>query len=536
MNKLLRFLSIFLLSAVFSSVSAETYEFQFTKEQVFKNTGETKDLGGKNWTLTTNATSSSMRYSDYSGLNLSLSGQKGLNVKLSTSNFAGTITKVKINVGGSSATASVKVGGSALGAEQALSYSSADYTFEGSASGELELNFNFTNPYGSIYIKSITVVYDASGKKPAGLKFESSEIKAILKQPFTEPKLTNPNNLPVTYSSTNTAVAEVDANTGKVTLKAVGTTMIQASSEETETLAAGSASYTLNVQDGKEKTSIWTRPFISYSSPLEMTVGEKKTVIGIVNNSTYKEVSGLEEFITYSSSKPEVASVDEHTGKVTALQEGEATITINFAGNDFYQPSSRTYNVVVHPLETLELTVTEAGYATISSEKVLDFTSLPELKLYTITETKDNKATTREFRFKTLRGNNGLLVQAAPGTYQIPISISEVGYEPVGNLLKAVANTDVTADGTQYVLSNVDGVVGFRQVVTGDKIKKNTAYLQVAGGAAKTFVLDGEATGINLPNVETPNADGIMYNLSGQRVSKNYKGIVIINGKKVIRK
>lgn len=533
MNKLLRFLSIFLLSAVFSSVSAETYEFQFTKEQVFKNTGETKDLGGKNWTLTTNATS--MYFSTYSNaFSLRKSGSGGTQVKLSTADFSGTITKVIVFAGGGfSAKASVKVGGSAFQDETPLNYDIKEYPFTGSASGELELNF--TNPYGSIDIESITVEYDASGKTPAGLKFETSSINAKLKLPFTEPTLTNPNNLPVTYSSTNTAVAEVDANTGKVTLKAEGTTTIQARSEETETLAAGRASYRLNVI-GKERTIIDTDPYVRYSKPLEMTVGEKKTVIGIVKNSSHEKVQGVEEFITYSSSKPEVVSVDEHTGELTALQEGEAAITINFAGNDDYKPSSRTYNVRVHPLVTLELTVTEAGYATISSEKVLDFTSLPELKLYTITETKDNKATTREFRFKTLRGNNGLLVQATPGTYQIPISISEVGYAPVGNLLRAVANTDVTADGTQYVLSNVGGVVGFRQVVTGDKIKKNTAYLKVAGGAAKTFVLDGEATGINLPNVETPSADGIMYNLSGQRVSKNYKGIVIINGKKVIRK
>nr|WP_308535448.1 Ig-like domain-containing protein [uncultured Prevotella sp.] len=530
MNKLLRFLSIFLLSAVFSSVSAETYEFQFTKEQVFKNTGETKDLGGKNWTLTTNATF--MYFSTYSNaFSLRNSGSGGTQVKLSTADFSGTITKVIVFAGGSSsAKASVKVGGSALGTEQTLSYNSADYTFEGSASGELELNF--TNPTTALNISKITVEYEASGKTPAGLKFETSSINAKLKLPFTEPTLTNPNNLPVTYSSTNTAVAEVDANTGKVTLKAEGTTTIQARSEETETLAAGRASYTLNVI-GKERTTVWPSPFVS---SLEMTVGEKKTVIGVVNNNDYEKVEGVEEFITYSSSKPEVVSVDEHTGEVTALQEGEATITINFAGNDDYKPSSRTYNVRVRPLETLELTVTEAGYATISSEKVLDFTSLPELKLYTITATNDNKATTKEFSYKILRANNGLLVQAVPGTYQIPISASEVGYAPVGNLLRAVANTDVTADGTQYVLSNVDGVVGFRQVVTGDKIKKNTAYLRVAGGAAKTFVLDGEATGINLPNVETPSADGIMYNLSGQRVSKNYKGIVIINGKKVIRK
>ena len=30
--------------------------------------------------------------------------------------------------------------------------------------------------------------------------------------------------------------------------------------------------------------------------------------------------------------------------------------------------------------------------------------------------------------------------------------------------------------------------------------------------------------------------DGVMYNLAGQKVGKDYKGVVIVNGKKVMMK
>jgi hypothetical protein len=45
-------------------------------------------------------------------------------------------------------------------------------------------------------------------------------------------------------------------------------------------------------------------------------------------------------------------------------------------------------------------------------------------------------------------------------------------------------------------------------------------------------------TGINTPVVDKNQLDpkGIMYNLSGQRVDENYKGIVIQNGKKYLKK
>lgn len=48
-----------------------------------------------------------------------------------------------------------------------------------------------------------------------------------------------------------------------------------------------------------------------------------------------------------------------------------------------------------------------------------------------------------------------------------------------------------------------------------------------------TLSVSDEATGIRQFDAETKNSESI-YNLSGQKVSKNYKGITIRNGKKVI--
>lgn len=65
------------------------------------------------------------------------------------------------------------------------------------------------------------------------------------------------------------------------------------------------------------------------------------------------------------------------------------------------------------------------------------------------------------------------------------------------------------------------------------------AFFKVANASAKeniavTFV-DGAATGINAVSAQKAN-DAVRYNLAGQRVGKDYKGLVIMNGKKFINK
>lgn len=66
--------------------------------------------------------------------------------------------------------------------------------------------------------------------------------------------------------------------------------------------------------------------------------------------------------------------------------------------------------------------------------------------------------------------------------------------------------------------------------------KAGTAYLAVpAPDAAKGYAFDGTTTAIS--NVATQNtANSVAYNLAGQRVNANQKGIVIVNGMKRINK
>lgn len=103
------------------------------------------------------------------------------------------------------------------------------------------------------------------------------------------------------------------------------------------------------------------------------------------------------------------------------------------------------------------------------------------------------------------------------------------------------------ADGTKtgatniYCLANKNNVVGFYQVSSEVTIPANKAYLEIATSAATpakyySIGIGGNTTGIQAILQNSVKADGIMYSLSGQRVGKDYKGIVICNGKKMIKK
>lgn len=68
--------------------------------------------------------------------------------------------------------------------------------------------------------------------------------------------------------------------------------------------------------------------------------------------------------------------------------------------------------------------------------------------------------------------------------------------------------------------------------------KTGGAYLAVpksSGSAKSGFRFDGTTTGVNTINAKTTTND-VIYNIQGQRVGANYKGLVIVNGKKMMRK
>ena len=114
--------------------------------------------------------------------------------------------------------------------------------------------FTVTNTTGSlIYVSKITITPNKSGEAP-GISFAQSSYTATLGKAFESPVLSNPNNLRnITYSSSNENVATV-GNSGNVSLIAAGTTTITAAFSGDNTYAAGSASYTLTVQQASTPT------------------------------------------------------------------------------------------------------------------------------------------------------------------------------------------------------------------------------------------------------------------------------------------
>ena len=114
---------------------------------------------------------------------------------------------------------------------------------------ETNVVFSIGGASGHRRIVTITVTTaDGQAKTPAGLSFSETSLTVNVGEEPTFPTLDNPNNLPVSYASSNESVATVNA-AGEISILAAGETTISATSEETDTYYAGYAFYTLTVVD-----------------------------------------------------------------------------------------------------------------------------------------------------------------------------------------------------------------------------------------------------------------------------------------------
>ena len=147
----------------------------------------------------------------------------------------------------------------------------------------------------------------SSTKEDAGLVYATTSYEVNLGESFTAPELTNPNNLTVTYASTNTDVATVEASTGAVTLVGAGSTVITASFAGDDTYEAGSASYTLTVVDpnapGTENNPYTVTQALAADPATGVyvtgTISEITEVSTEYNNATYKISDGTNEMTIY---------------------------------------------------------------------------------------------------------------------------------------------------------------------------------------------------------------------------------------------
>ncbi len=120
-----------------------------------------------------------------------------------------------------------------------------------------------------------------------GLAYSESSYSAVLNSPFTAPTLTNPYSVSVSYESSNTAVATVDASTGAITLHSAGNTTITASFSGDPTYKPASAEYTLvvtdpNANDGSAEKPYTASEAITAAESLGSSTRDNVYVKGIV--------------------------------------------------------------------------------------------------------------------------------------------------------------------------------------------------------------------------------------------------------------
>ncbi len=310
------------------NASAVTYTYSFTAK-VWSAYGN-QTLSNVIWT----AAGTSGTYFGYDTSNTPSKGQQfgssnnpATSLSLTTTGFTGTISTVKINTSGASGfagTVSVSVGNTSFSSgsntSQALTATPTDYTFAGSASGNVVISWVQTSSK-ALYIKSIEIIYatitsppvvsDASPTGNVGAAF-SHAISAT--------------NSPGSYalaSGTLPVGLTLNTTTGVIT----GTPT-----------AAGTSSVTVTATNSIGTSTPGTINFnISKGSQI-ITFGtlDIRTNQDQPFNLNATASSGLE--ISYQSSNAAVATVSGSTVTVTGI--GTSTITASQSGNANYNAAT----------------------------------------------------------------------------------------------------------------------------------------------------------------------------------------------------
>ena len=187
---------------------------------------------------------------------------------------------------------------------------------------------------------------------------------------------------------------------------------------------------------------------------------------------------------------------------------------------------------------TATVTFNSAGYATFASKNTLDFLDAENANYsaWQITSV-DATAITFDQINTTVKAGTGILLKGEAGT-TATLNILPLGGSDLTNSNKLVGiTTEIAIEADQYY-----GLKGKEFVrLTAGTVPAGKAILPAAlinsNAAQLSFIFnDGETTKINLNVNDNLDQNAPRYNMAGQRVSNSYKGIVIVNGKKVVIK
>lgn len=373
----------------------------------------------------------------------------------------------------------------------------------------------------------------------------------------------------VTYSS-DKDWALVDVNSGLIVVStdAAGTATITASYAGNDKYKSAKASYTIEVkkaavvEDGVfdfSKPEIYGFPTLTTGGTtmpvgkevkagnVTLTVKKKGTAEAswwydgawrIYRNSEHELSVPAGYVITSVTIKPVSNSKDNYKiqgGALGANWTGAAN-PVSIVNDENNNSQINSITVTYAKLETL--TTAASGFATYAADYDVNYSALG-LTAYTIAlDEANNKVSYNRF-VGVVPANKAVLVQGEASKKYELTPAEEAADATFTTDLKASDGTVTAADDKVYAFGTLNGKSGFKLVSNSITIPAKKGYLELTGmNAAKPtfFAFDGIGTGISHIEADAALENAAMYNLAGQRVDKSYKGVVIVNGKKMLRK
>jgi len=417
------------------------------------------------------------------------------------------------------------------------------------------------NLAGALYIDEIAITYNptAVSKTATTTTFGGEETYKIYQgDSFAAPTatVTGGAGLAATYSSSNTAVATVNATTGAVTVVGPGKTTITASYAGDATYESSNDSYELTVVPVYSSLEALVAADLTSGTTVKVTFSDMEIksiyLSGEYRNGIYFDIQKDEKDIEiYYQNVPEAWVVG---GTVSGTMECAWT---QYKGTWELAPTKDTWDwanlTYTAPEVSATITIGEAGYATYyNSKKAYKLPTGVSGYVAFIDAAAGNKFTFDEAyeSGKIVPANEALVLKAAPGTYTLTFTndTPEESFREAG--MNDLKGTDVAADteggdGYHYYMLSLNAAnelssVGFYFQNEGGKAflngahKAYLAYTAEQVGSVKEFRFNDYETGVQDVDVDE-NADQTIYDLSGRKVSNAQKGIYIKNGRKFMK-